>query len=128
VSVAVQKLDGVESVEVSLERAVADIRLKPGNTVSIDKLREIVTTNGFAPRESVVTAVGRLIDRGGTPAIELSPSTTLVLAADPANAAPFTELAGRSRSATPGAVEVIAVVKENARASDPAIVRSSKPR
>jgi copper chaperone CopZ len=128
VSVAVQKLDGVESVEVSLERAVADIRLNPGNAVTIDRLREIVKTNGFAPREAVVTAVGRLLDRGGTPAIELAPATTLLLAADPANAATFTELAGRSRSATPGTVEVVAVVKEGARTSDPAIVRSSKSR
>ena len=58
VRVAVQKVDGVESVQLSLERAEADIRLKPENHVSLDQFRRIVKGNGFEPREAKVTVSG----------------------------------------------------------------------
>ena len=58
VKVAVQKVDGVESVQLSLERAEADIRLKPENRVSLDQFRRIVKGNGFEPREAKVTVAG----------------------------------------------------------------------
>ena len=57
VKVAVQKVDGVESVQLSLERAEADIRLKPENRVSLDQFRRIVKGNGFEPREAKVSVV-----------------------------------------------------------------------
>src|SRR6188472_1550267 len=65
VKVAVQKVDGVESVELSLERAEADIRLKPENRVSLDHFRRIVKGNGFEPREAKVTVNGSLRNAGG---------------------------------------------------------------
>ena len=33
--VALKKLDGVETADVSLEKATADIRLKPGNAITL---------------------------------------------------------------------------------------------
>jgi copper chaperone CopZ len=38
VDVALKKVAGVESVEVSLKKGLATVRLKPGNTVSVAQL------------------------------------------------------------------------------------------
>jgi len=72
VSVAVRKLDGVESVKLSLEEGSADIKLKPGNTISLGQLRRLIRDNGFTPRDAEVTARGKLAERGGGPAIEVT--------------------------------------------------------
>ena len=70
--VAVRKLEGVESVDVSLERAVAEIRLAPGNRVTLARLRQLVKDNGFTSKEAVVTAIGTLIERDGKPALSVA--------------------------------------------------------
>jgi copper chaperone CopZ len=54
-----QKLNGVESVEMSLERASATIRLRPGNRVSLPALRQIVKDNGFRATEATSPASGQ---------------------------------------------------------------------
>jgi hypothetical protein len=63
VRVAVQKLAGVESVNVSLERASAEIQLRPGNSITLEQLRRIIENNGFAAKEATVTVTGKLIER-----------------------------------------------------------------
>ena len=70
--VATLKIEGVETVTVSLKRAVADIRLREGNRVTIDQILQMVRNNGFTPREANVTVVGVPIERGGAPAFEVS--------------------------------------------------------
>ncbi len=64
-SVAIQKIQGVESVSVSLNKGLASIRLKPGNTVRIEQLREAVERNGFSPKDANVTALGQVVSVGG---------------------------------------------------------------
>jgi copper chaperone CopZ len=64
VRVAIRKLPGVESVDVSLERATADIRLRAGNAITLAQLRQIIKNNGFASKEAIVTVIGNLIERG----------------------------------------------------------------
>ena len=79
VRVAVQKVAGVESVELSLERAQADIRLIKDNRVSLDQFRKIVKGNGFEPRQATVTAIGTVREVDGKLAFEVSgvaPSAT----------------------------------------------------
>ena len=70
--VASLKIDGVETVTVSLQRGVADIRLREGNHVTIDQIRQMVRRNGFTPREANVTVIGVPLERGGAPAFEVS--------------------------------------------------------
>ena len=60
-----QKLDGVRSVDLSLERAMADIRLKPGNSVTLAQLARIVRINGFNPKEATVMTLGEVRLIGG---------------------------------------------------------------
>ena len=92
VKVAVQKVDGVESVQLSLERAEADIRLKPGDRVSLDQFRRIVKGNGFEPREAKVTVSGSVRSAGGKLTFEVpGTSAPVVIAAEGSAPAVYTQ-------------------------------------
>jgi hypothetical protein len=67
--VAVKRIEGVESVDVSLNRGLAVIRLKPGNHVDLERVREAIRDNGFTPRDASVRVAGRVIERDGKPAL-----------------------------------------------------------
>jgi copper chaperone CopZ len=84
VSVAVKKLDGVESVEVSLAKAAADIRLEPGNAVTLAQLRRVIRQAGYPTRDATIEARGVIVDRNGKPALDLLNGSFLELAAKPA--------------------------------------------
>jgi copper chaperone CopZ len=83
VSVAIKKLDGVASVEVSLERASADIRLKPDNKITLPQLRQIIKKNGYPTKDAQVTARGQIVDQKGTPMLDLLNGTALSLTQRP---------------------------------------------
>ena len=51
-----QKVDGVQSVRVSLNDGLTILDLKPGNAVTIARLRQIVKNNGFVSKEAGVIA------------------------------------------------------------------------
>jgi copper chaperone CopZ len=110
VKVAVQKVDGVESVQLSLERAEAEIRLKPENRVSLDQFRRIVKGNGFEPREAKVTVSGSLRNAGGKLTCEV-PGTTapLVISVDGSAPAAYKQL--ESSAAAGAAVEITGTVE-----------------
>ena len=110
VKVAVQKVDGVESVQLSLERAEADIRLKPENRVSLDQFRRIVKGNGFEPREAKVTVSGSVRNAGGRLTCEV-PGTAvpLVISADGSAAAAYKQL--ESSAAGSATVEITGTVE-----------------
>lgn len=71
-SVALKKLDGVQEAKVSLNEGVAIVTLKPNNTVTVDQVRKIVRSNGFTPKETDIRVSGKLVERGGRPALEVS--------------------------------------------------------
>ncbi len=62
--VAVQKLDGVRSVTVSLNDGYADILLASQNTVTVERIREAIRRNGFTPREARVRVAGTVVREG----------------------------------------------------------------
>ena len=103
--VAISKVPGVESVDVSLERAMTDIRLTTGNAVTIAQLRQIIKSNGFNAREATVTALGVLSTERGEPTVSVDGTAmTWVLTRDAARPDAFEE-ARRLASSKP-AVEV----------------------
>ena len=63
--VAVSKINGIDSVAVSLNRGVAVIRLKPENRVTLERVREAIRANGFTPKEAEVRARGTVVDDSG---------------------------------------------------------------
>lgn len=74
-----KRIDGVESVKVSLESGVADVELAPGNRVTIAKMREAITQNGFTPKDAEATLAGKMVVEGGKPALAVSGSGELFL-------------------------------------------------
>ena len=53
-----QKVDGVQTVRVSLNSGLTILDLKPGNAVMMAKLRQIIKNNGFVSKEATVIARG----------------------------------------------------------------------
>jgi hypothetical protein len=53
-----QKVDGVQAVRVSLNDGLTILDLKPGNGVTLAKLRQIIKNNGFVSKEATVLARG----------------------------------------------------------------------
>lgn len=88
-----RKLPGVESVEVSLERAMTEVRLRPGNSVTLDQLRKVIRNNGFNAEEADITVVGKISERGGQPVLSVTGTeSVLILVADPKNAKAFEQI------------------------------------
>lgn len=76
-SVAVRKLDGVASVDVSLEKASADVRLKPGNTVTLQQLRKVIRDGGYPTKDAQVEARGQIVERNGALSLDLLNGTSI---------------------------------------------------
>ena len=60
-----KKLDGVESVSVSLNDGRVLIRFAPDNSVTIAELRRAIRNQGFSPKEATLTVSARIEMRGG---------------------------------------------------------------
>ena len=84
--VAVQKIEGVESVDVSLEKGSADIRLKPGNRVTMTQLRQVIRKNGYPTKDAQIEARGKVVERNGEQLFDLLNGATLHVASAPAGA------------------------------------------
>ena len=96
VDVALKKVPGVEKVDVSLNKGLATVRLKPGNTVSVQQFWQLLHEKGYTPKTTAVSVQGGLA--GGPGRLQLKVSGTkeiFDLASDPKNAAPYNDAAKR---------------------------------
>lgn len=64
-SVSLQRIPGVESVDISLNQGRARIVLRAGNSVTLAQVTQVVKDKGFTPREARVVARGELAEAGG---------------------------------------------------------------
>lgn len=101
-SAAVKKLDGVESVEVSLEKGSVDIRLKADNKLTLPQLRRTIRSNGNETRDANIAGRGTIVDRDGTLVLDLLNGATIEVEPGP-------------KAAPGGVVEVTGVSKERSR-------------
>jgi copper chaperone CopZ len=60
VRVALKAVNGVESVDISLNKGLATVELKDGNTVTMKQLQAAIDRNGYSTKQSSVTAIGQL--------------------------------------------------------------------
>ena len=65
VRVALMKFPGVESADVSLNKGLATVKLKPGNTIRPSEFWEAIRKNGNSPKATRVTVRGE-VEAGGT--------------------------------------------------------------
>lgn len=86
VRVAIEKLDGVDTVIVSLNEGLATIRFKPKHQVTVEAVRAAIRDNGFTPKAAAVRLTGELTDYQGNPALAL-PGTDAVYVLSPGPAA-----------------------------------------
>jgi hypothetical protein len=69
---------GVASVDVNLEKGLASVKMKPGNSATLKQLQEAITKNGFTMKESRVVASGKLIQEGNQAKLQISGSNDVV--------------------------------------------------
>ena len=96
------KLPGVESAEVSLDKASADIRLKADNRITMPQIRDVLKKNGYPTRDAQIEARGRIVDSSGTLLFDLLNGSTMAMGGSKstvARAAPQpVEITGISRA------------------------------
>ena len=71
---AIKKIPGVESVDVSLNKGLAAVKLKPGNVATIQQFWETVRRNGFTPKQTKVVVRGSLLISGNNLSLKVSGS------------------------------------------------------
>ena len=92
VDVALKKVAGVESVEVSLNKGLATVKLKPGNTVAVPQLWQLLHEKGYTPKTTAASVRGELANVEGNLALRVSGTKDILrLAVDPKNPAPFSD-------------------------------------
>jgi copper chaperone CopZ len=95
VNAGLKKVAGVDSVEVSLNKGLATVKMKPGNNITIQQLWKLIHSQGYTPKATTVLVRG---DLAGTPdKVQLKvpeSGEVIALTADPAHADAFA-LAGK---------------------------------
>jgi hypothetical protein len=79
-----QKVDGVQNVKVSLKDGLTILDLKPENTVTLAKLRQVIKDNGFVPKDAQIVARGATVVADGRPAFDVSGTKERLLLTMPA--------------------------------------------
>ena len=95
VHVALKKVAGVESVEVGLNRGLANVKMKPGNKITVPQLWQIIHSQGYTAKATTVLVRGELTGTPGQPQLKV-PETgeVIALAVDPQHAGTL-EAAGK---------------------------------
>jgi hypothetical protein len=110
------KLPGIESADVSLEKASADIRLKPDNRITMPQLRELLKKNGYPTRDARIEARGRIVDRAGARVLDLLNGSTMEL--DPTSAAV---------RADDAPAEIVGVSHANGKTAEKLVLEAVRP-
>jgi copper chaperone CopZ len=78
VRVSLKSVSGVDSVDVSLAKGLAAVKMKPGNTTTLKQLQTAVTKNGFTMKQSGVTVVGTVVVDSGRVQLKVSGSNEML--------------------------------------------------
>jgi hypothetical protein len=96
VRVSLKSVSGVDSVDVSLEKGLAVVKMKPGNTVTLKQLNEAVAKNGFTMKDSTATVAGTVVMTGDKVTLRVSGSNDVLQLVPQSDAAPnSTPVVGR---------------------------------
>jgi copper chaperone CopZ len=97
VNVALKKVTGVESVDVSLNKGLATVRLKPGNVVTVPQFWQLLHDKGYTPRATAVSVRGELAEAQGRMQLKVTGTKDILgLIADPKNAAVYSEASNKT--------------------------------
>lgn len=76
-SVALGKIPGIHRVNVSLNKALVSMELKPGNSATLDQIRKAILNDAFTPEDATVSVIGKLVWINGKPAFQVSGTNQL---------------------------------------------------
>jgi copper chaperone CopZ len=75
VRVSLKSVSGVDTVNVSLEKGLASVKMKPGNKTTLKQLNDAITRNGFTMKQSVATVAGTVAVVNGKTMLRVSASS-----------------------------------------------------
>lgn len=76
--VSLKSVAGVDSVDVSLEKGVAVVKMKLGNTVTLKQLNEAISKNGFTMKDSSAIVTGKINVTDGKTTLQVSGSNEVL--------------------------------------------------
>lgn len=76
--VSLKSVAGVDSVDVSLAKGLAAVKMKPSNTTTLKQLQTAITKNGFTMKQSAVTVVGTAVVDSGRVQLKVSGSNEML--------------------------------------------------
>ena len=94
VDVALKKVPGVETVDVSLNKGLATVKLKPGNTVSVPQFWQLLHEKGYTPKITSLSVRGDLAGVAGRLQLKVAGTKDVLnLVPDSKNSAAYNEAA-----------------------------------
>jgi copper chaperone CopZ len=97
VRVSLKSVSGVDSVDVSLAKGLAVVKMKPGNAVTLKQLQNAITKNGFTMKDSTAAITGTIVISSGKSQLKISGSNELLTLVPESQASPdATSLSGES--------------------------------
>jgi copper chaperone CopZ len=78
VRVSLKAVPGVDSVDVSLEKGLAAVKMKSGNTTTLKQLNEAIAKNGFTMKDSRAVVAGTVAVMNGVATLTVSGSNDLL--------------------------------------------------
>ena len=95
--VSLKSVSGVDSVDVSLAKGLAAVKMKPGNTATLKQLHTAIAKNGFAMKDSTATIAGTIAVAHGKTQLQVSGSNELLtLVPESQGSGDATSLSGKS--------------------------------
>jgi copper chaperone CopZ len=96
VRVSLKSVAGVDSVDVSLEKGVAVVKMKLGNTVTLKQLNEAISKNGFTMKDSSAIVTGKVNVTDGKTTLQVSGSNEVLELVPDAGGSSVASMVGKS--------------------------------
>jgi copper chaperone CopZ len=117
VRVSLKSVSGVDSVDVSLAKGLAAVKMKAGNTATLKQIQNAIIKNGFTMKDSTATVAGTIVVANGKGQLQISGSNELLtLVPEPQASGDATSLRGKS-------VLVEGMIPEPAKGKTPDSIR-----
>lgn len=107
--VSLKSVSGVDSVDVSLAKGLAAVKMKPGNIATLKQLQNAITKNGFTMKDSTAAIAGTIVISNGKAQLQVSGSNELLALV------PESQAAGDATSLSGKPVLVEGVIPEAAK-------------
>ena len=116
VRVSLKSVAGVDTVNVSLEKGLASVTLKPGNAATLKQLGDAIAKNGFTMKQSEATIDGQVVQEAGKLKLQITGSNDkLELVSESGTASAAGSLVGKT-------VEVTGTIPEAPKGKAPELI------